>query len=452
MNIEENQNALQQEVLETYITDVTEEQLSAEDNSCGVDEEKPQENVTEDETSKTDDNWGSKFSIYDYFKNHTTMLIAAVSAFVAFYTFCAYMSDYTVKTYTLQQMNLSAALYRPNEKSILMSFVLSCIPFVIYGLIFFLYFYVFTSYFSNMQFVRYSSIQLSDKKREYFNDKKDLEKLKRLTKKGESKIRKQHRKGILTPKEYVEAIHDASEYLKKRKESDLRLGESEKELRKHYWECRWFYIRTSGFKELILPTLLCWIYVFITSNDSIASVFINKYVYTTIVVFVFIALAIIGAKVISNTRVDKKSILSDKNGELHDKLHHQEIRSSFLHQLLKKGIRQFLPNIVIVLLAIEITVAVLIMAFLPNGIIAVANAHSLPLKAVMSSSNVTIVTIDDSKYVVAHQDGTQFYLEEAKITEEKTLIVNTNKILFMDASELHAETMTFEEVILQKGD
>ena len=447
-NEEAMNTSQQEEAIETVENDALSGMPSPEE--IPDESDKTEEDSIEEDLSSTDDYWGSKYSLYDYFKNHTTILIAVISGFVAFCTFCAYVSDYTIKTNFLQQFNLSKTLYQPNEKSILISFALSCVPLIIYSVLFFLYFYVFTTHFSNMQLARYTSIQIADLKRRYKGNSKASKTLKRLVREGENGIKGYHHKGILAPKEYVDAVHKASNTLIELAENESQIKELEKDRNKNYWRFRWFFIKTSGFKELILPTLLCWLYIFLDNNVSALKNYINLYVFSTVIVLAFIILAIIGASFVSNAKMSRKDVLSDEKGELYEELHNQDMRVSIFRQLLRKGIKQFFPNAVIVLVVFEVLFATFTMAFLPNGIMAFANAHSSSINPSSSSYRVNVVSFEDSIYAIVHQNGTQFYLEEATITEDNTLIINKNKILFLNASELQAETMSFSGVIIQE--
>lgn len=449
---QDNEEALnssqQEEAIETVEKEVPDGAISPEKTTDESDIN--EEDAIEEDIPSTDDYWGSKYSLYDYFKNHTTLLIAVISGFVAFCTFCAYVSDYAIKTNSLQQFNLSKTLYQPNEKGILISFALSCIPLIIYGVLFFLYFYVFSSYFTNMQFVRYRNIQNADLKRRYNESFKASKSLKRLVRKGENGIKEYHQKGILAPKEYVDAVHEASTCLLDITENESQIKDLEKGRNKDVWEIRWLYIRACGFKELIMPTLICWVYIYFDNNSTILKNHINLYVFSTVMVLVFIVLGIISASFVSNAKMSRKDVLSDEKGKLYEEIHNQDMRVSLFRQLLRKGIKPFFPNAVIVLVVFEMLFATSMMAFLPNGIIAVINAHSSSFNSLSSSYRINVVSYEDSLYAIVHQNGTQFYLEEVTITEDNTLIINTNKILFLNASELQAETMSFNGVIIQE--
>ena len=447
-NEEELKTAQQEDTKGTMEKEVSNGTISPEKTPDGSDVN--DEDAIKEDTFSTDDYWGSKYSLYDYFKNHTTLLIAVISGFVAFCTFCAYVSDYTIKTNSLQQFNLSKTLYQPNEKSILISFALSCVPLIIYSVLFFLYFYVFTTYFSNMQLARYTNIQIADLKRRYNRSNKRFRRLKRFVHKGEDGIKEYHKKGVLTPKEYVDAVHEVSGYLKDISERDLQIKELDNDRKKNLWEFRRLFFKSSGFIELLFPTLICWLYIFLDNNVSDLKKYINIYVFSTVIVLIFIVLAIVGALFVSNAKMSRKDVLSDEKGELYEELHNQDMRVSIFRQLLRKGIKQFFPNAVIVLVVFEVLFATFTMAFLPNGIMAFANAHSSSINPSSSSYRVNVVSFENSIYAIVHQNGTQFYLEEATITEDNTLIIHTNKILFLNSSELQAETMNFNGVIIQE--
>ena len=104
-NEEELKTAQQEDTKGTMEKEVSNGTISPEKTPDGSDVN--DEDAIKEDTFSTDDYWGSKYSLYDYFKNHTTLLIAVISGFVAFCTFCAYVSDYTIKTNSLQQFNLS---------------------------------------------------------------------------------------------------------------------------------------------------------------------------------------------------------------------------------------------------------------------------------------------------------------------------------------------------------
>ena len=291
-----------------------EEKIKQELNSENTSDQMPDtDEINQDDSEK--ESWILTYSIFDYLKQHPSLVIAIVSGLAALYTLCSNIADYIRKASFLSYWNIPDSLYIPNEKSILLVFGGSLFSVVMGMLFFFLMFDTYRTYFSNIQIVRYSRIQDSEIKRLQKRGKHQLNKLERLNNKRKRMLKKGSSRGIIIDKEFVDDIGDVEKIIQEERERYSKEAEKRKQEKLDskalYNEIKAISYRKQIIKKEILYAFSLFIVMILSSQDlSLASLVLH-----IMLVLMFESLSFFMGRKLSENYKSRKEILHGEKSE-----------------------------------------------------------------------------------------------------------------------------------------
>jgi len=397
--------------------------------------------------NKDKEYWSTKYSLYDYFKAHPTVIIAIVSGFAAVLTYCVRIIDYQTAVSVLRYYSLSSSLYEPNQDSVLASFGCSIVIIILYIVLYSKMYDIFHNYFINIRPIRYNNILYRENKRLKHKNKKLLRKMKSAVDERKKLMEESLSKGVMVNQEFVQNTQETDTYVQQEEEK-YRNSEAKEEFESQMRETRSEHSKLLGIRrvviQLIVPSIVLWIVsasrAFGNNTNDRYALYISSAI---IVVFIIIVSCILGRFTTSDYPT-KKSVLNDETGNYFKKIIEEKPRYPTLYRLTDDGIKQFFPNRTII--------SITMMSVFAIAMFIITSGFLYPLLMRITSTKPqtqAIVYIEEEPYVMVYQKGSQFYLEGA-IIDGDHLTIDTSNRRCVETDDIQAKVMRFNQVIVLK--